>query len=177
MGDAQPARPALPRMRNAALSIDTSQALSPGAGAGAQSTRRNPIKLDIRDVVRREGYRTDLNARTQAEEFRGNLREEQRMQRRDAFWSHVNKGVAYSWVSDNGLVVSDEEMELAFKYFRGGGIFWNILSLLFLPPPPVFFVILFIITLFFRINRYLTEKRRNRLVEWGSSVVQAQHCP
>jgi hypothetical protein len=115
MGDA-PVRPALPRMRGASLSIDTSQPSS------AQPTQRASIKLDIRDVVRREGYRTDLNARVQRKEFGGNTREEQRMQRRDAFWNHVNKGVAYSWVSDRGLVVSDEEKELAFKYYRGGGI-------------------------------------------------------
>jgi hypothetical protein len=123
MGDAPPARTAIPRMRNAGLSIDTSQ-------TGAQTTQRTGLKLDIRDVVRREGYRSDLNVRAQREEFRGNAREEQRMQRRDAFWNHVNKGVAYSWVNDRGLVVSDEEMELAFKYYRGGGIFKIISSLL-----------------------------------------------
>ena len=115
MHDPPPARPVLPR--TAMLSIDTSQ-----AQVGVHSTQRNSIKLDIRDVVRREGYRVDLNTRTLRDEFRGNTREEQRMQRRDAFWNHVNKGVAYSWVSDRGLVVSDEEMELAFKYYRGGGI-------------------------------------------------------
>jgi hypothetical protein len=135
MGDTPPARPALPRMRNAALSVDTSQAV------GAQNTQRTSIKLDIRDVVRREGYRKDLNARVVRDEFRGNAREEQRMQRRDAFWNHVNKGVAYSWVSDRGLVVSDEEMELAFKYYRGGGIFGVLLSLIC--------IYLFIIIIFF----------------------------
>jgi hypothetical protein len=81
------------------------------------------IKLDIRDVVRREAYRPELNARTRREEFKGTLREEERSNRRNAFWNHVSTGVAYSWVGEQGLVVSDEELALAFKYYRGGGIF------------------------------------------------------
>ena len=119
MADVPSLRTSLPRMRKGSLSIDTSQGLT----TGGQNSQRTGLKLDIRDVVRREGYRTDLNTRVVRDEFRGNTREEQRMQRRDAFWNHVNKGVAYSWVSEHGLVVSDEEMELAFKYFRGGDIF------------------------------------------------------
>jgi hypothetical protein len=31
--------------------------------------------------------------------------------------------VAYSWVGEQELVVSDEELALAFKYYRGGYLF------------------------------------------------------
>lgn len=40
--------------------------------------------------------------------------------------------MAFSWVNDAGaLVVSDQELELAFKYYRGGGMSYSF-SLLFL---------------------------------------------
>lgn len=109
MGDNEPMRPppALPRLRvdTSALTQSQTQTQNPALSQSQTQAQQPPVrsvKLDIRDVVRREGYRADLHVahvRTQRnvnENLRGTTREAERSSRRHAFWSHVNKYFLFS---------------------------------------------------------------------------------
>lgn len=80
---------------------------------------KQQLKLDVRDVVRRQNASTELQARRYNPSFQGEFREKQRGDRKKVFMHELTTKPVFTWVNDHGLVVTEAEIEMAYKYFNG----------------------------------------------------------